>query len=259
MIKMFVFYFICLFLLNSCENSPETGDLVLARVGSEKLFFKDLPKNIISPDIDRNKISFFVDSWVNEQVLFKSAEKEGFLNDLHLRDKRDDYYRKIIISSYTKTKTKGLSKITKEDVLRFYNNNKSSFIRKEPSFFTRHFAVEDLSIAKKIKKELLKTERGFNIDIYLKGSGYVEKNSLPKTLNDLLFNTEETIVGPVYFDKKNHVYEKISYYKKGSFLGIEDVYDEILQRLIKKEEISRSLSLLDSLKRKDNVFINLKY
>ena len=82
---------------------------------------------------------------------------------------------------------------------------------------------------------------------------------MPETLNKLLFNTKENVVGPVFFDKKNHVYEKVSFYEKGSFLGIEDVYDEILQRLIKKEEITKSLSLLDSLKQRDDVFINLKY
>lgn len=259
MFKMFTFFCFFILFLNSCENTLEYNDVVLARVGSKKLYFKDLPKNIISPNIDRGKISSFVDSWVNEQVLFKSAKKEGFLNDLFLKEKRDDYYRKIIISSYVKTKSNGLSKITRDDVLEFYNSNKSSFVRKVPSFFARHFIVEDLSIAKKIKKELLKTEKTFNIDIYLAGSGYIEKNALPKTLDNLLFQTKEDVVGPVFFNKKNHVYEKISYYDKGSFLGIEDVYDEILQRLIKKEEISSSLSLLDSLKQKDDVFINLKY
>ena len=258
MFKIFIFSLFYVF-FSSCDKTLENGDLVLARVGSEKLFFKDLPKNIISPNIDRNKISFFVDSWVNEQVLFKSARKEGLLNDSFLKEKRDDYYKKIVISSYVKIKSKGLNEVKKEDVLDFYNKNKVSFVRKEPTFFARHFVTEDLSIAKKIKKELLKTEKSFNVDLYLKGSGFVEKNSLPETLNTLLFNTKENVVGPVFFDKKNHVYEKVSFYEKGSFLGIEDVYDEILQRLIKKEEITKSLSLLDSLKQRDDVFINLKY
>ena len=91
-------------------------------------------------------------------------------------------------------------------------------------------------IAKKLKKELIKTEKSFNVDKYLKESNYVEKGSLPKVLNDLLFNSKEEIVGPVFFNEKNHIYEKISFYKKGSFLGIEDVYEEILQRLIKKKK-----------------------
>ena len=259
MFKIFISSFFYIVFFNSCENTPKNDGLVLARVGSEKLFFTDLPKNIVSPNTDKSKVSFFVDSWVNEQVLFKSAKRDGFLNDLFLKEKRDDYYRKIIISSYIKTKVSGLNKITKEDVLNFYNSNKSSFIRKESVFFARHFVVEDLSIAKKIKRELLRSEKSFNIDIYLSGSSYVEKNTLPKPLGDLLFNTKETIVGPVFFDKKNHVYEKISFYKKGSFLGIEDVYDEILQRLIKKKEIKRSFSVLDSLKRNDDVFVNLNY
>jgi hypothetical protein len=259
MVKLFSFVLFYFLFIGSCSQSDENSDLVLARVGSQKLYFKDLPGNMVSPKVSKNKISFFVDNWVNEQVLYKSAKKDGFLNDLYLKEKRDDYYRKILISSYVKTKTRSLNKVKKEDILNYYNGNKRSFVRKEETVFARHFISEDLSIAKKIKKELSKVEKSFNIDKYLRGSDYIVKGSLPTTLDNLIFGSNDKVVGPVFLNNKNHVYEKISYYKKGSFLGIEDVYDEILQRLIKKNEMIQSSYLLDSLKQKDDVFINLKY
>ena len=49
---MFTFFCFFILFLNSCENTLEYNDVVLARVGSKKLYFKDLPKNIISPNID---------------------------------------------------------------------------------------------------------------------------------------------------------------------------------------------------------------
>lgn len=251
--------FILVFFLLSCEGSKNNDDVVLARVGKKKLFFKDLPTQLNGPNIKKNDVSVFVNSWVNDQVLFISAEKEGFLNDRVLKERTEKYYKDIVISSFVETKTNIINKITKEDVLSYYNNNKLSFIRKRDGVFARHFVLEDLNLAKKIKVQLSKTKRSVNVDQYLNDTSYIREGLLSKDLNELLFNSNTSIVGPVLYNKKHHVFEIVSRYKKGSFYGLEEVHDEVYQRLMKKVSISGTSRLLDSLKRKNDVFINLNY
>lgn len=251
--------FILVFFLFSCENLKENDAIVLARVGKKKLFFKDLPNQLNGPNIKKNDVSVFVNSWVNSQVLFISAEKEGFLNDRVLKEKTEKYYKDLVISSFVETKTGVTNKITKEDVLSYYNDNKLSFIRKRDGVFARHFVLEDLNLAKKIIAQLSKTKRSVNVDQYLNDTSYIREGLLSEDLNKFLFNSNTSIVGPVLYNKKHHVFEIVSRYKKGSFYGLEDVHDEIYQRLIKKSSISGTSKLLDSLKRKNDVFINLNY
>ena len=87
-------FFILVFFLLSCEGSKNNDDVVLARVGKKKLFFKDLPTQLNGPNIKKNDVSVFVNSWVNDQVLFISAEKEGFLNDRVLKERTEKYYKR---------------------------------------------------------------------------------------------------------------------------------------------------------------------
>ena len=54
--------------------------------------------------------------------------------------------------------------LNNEIVISYYNNNKLSFIRKRDGVFARHFVLEDLNLAKKIKVQLSKTKRSVNVD-----------------------------------------------------------------------------------------------
>lgn len=250
---------IFLFFILSCSSVKDNDDVVLARVGKKKLFFKNLPTQLVKPGMNKKDISVFVNTWVNNQVLFGEAKKEGFLNDRVLKEKTEKYYKDLVISSFIETKTSVVSEITKKAVLTYYNNNKSSFIRKKDGVFARHFLSGSLDSAKKIKNQLSRTKKSFNVDKYLKDSGYIQRGTLSKEINDLIFNSKQPLVGPVFFNKKHHIFEVVSRYKKGSFFGLEDVHDEIYQRLIKKVNIKGTSLLLDSLKRESDVFINLNY
>lgn len=251
--------FILVFFLLCCDGKKDSEGVVLARVGKKKLFYNDLPSRFNSPNIKSTDISVFVNNWVNDEVLFNSAKREGLLNDKMLKEKREAYYKNIVVSSFVKTKTNVMNKITKEDVLSYYNDNKLSFVRKRDGVFARHFISKDIKLAKKIKNQISKINKSISIDKYLNNSNYIEKGFLSKDIDKLIFSSNQSVVGPVFYNQKHHVFEIVSRYKKGSFFGLEDVHDEIYQRLIKKNYVNGTSMLLDSLKRKNDVFINLNY
>ena len=251
--------FVLAFFLLCCGGEKDNKGVVLARVGKKKLFYKDLPIQLNDPKIKESDVSVFIERWVNDMVLFNSAKKEGLLKDVSLKEKTEKYYKDLVISSFVRTKTSVLKKITKKDVLSYYNNNKLSFVRKKDGVFARHFLSTNIALAKKIKNQLTKTKKSFNVDEYLNDSSYIERGLLSKEIDKLLFNSNSSVVGPVFYSQKHHVFEVVSRYKKGSFFGLEEVHDEIYQRLIKKSYVEVTSELLDSLKRKNDVFINLNY
>lgn len=259
MFRYYILLLLLFFVFFSCSTSElETGD-ILARVGYNKLSFKDLPDDLKTPPFNKKRIRFFVNKWVDEIVLFSTAKKEGFLNDNLLLKKRDLYFKKLIISSFLDTKTLYRGNIKKEDVLLYYNKNKLSFLRKKDGVFVRHFKTDDLIKAKKIKKILLKKNKEKNLDRFLEGSSYVLKGELEPKIDISLFEEKGSFVGPVQTENGFHVFDILSKHKKGSVVGLEEVHDEIYQRLIKKKSFSDASFLLDSLRGEMDVFINPNY
>ena len=64
------------------------------------------------------------------------------------------------------------------------------------------------------------------------------------------------VLGPKKHNKTFHVFQILQKHKKGSYLGLERVYDEIYQRLYKQKEHFVLKSLIDSLYLNADVFVS---
>ena len=64
------------------------------------------------------------------------------------------------------------------------------------------------------------------------------------------------VFGPKEHNKEFHVFQVLQKNKRGSYLGLEKVYDEIYQRLYKEKEYLILVSVLDSLYMNSDVFIS---
>ena len=75
----------------------------------------------------------------------------------------------------------------------------------------------------------------------------------------MLFVKGIGVVGPVVLGKDISVLKVLGINKQGSIKGLNDVYDEIYQRVFKIKSLEVQESLLDSLKKTVNISINPKY
>ena len=66
-------------------------------------------------------------------------------------------------------------------------------------------------------------------------------------------------MGPVVLGKEVSVLKVLNRNNKGSTRGLNEVYDEIYQRIFKIKSLEVRASLLDSLKKKVNISINPDY
>ena len=87
----------------------------------------------------------------------------------------------------------------------------------------------------------------------------VKRGTFSKEVDDDIFIRKKSVVGPVFLGGNICVLKVLNRYKKGSFLGLDEVYDEVYQRLYKTKSITEKNRLLDSLKKNMNIYINPEY
>ena len=128
------------------------------------------------------------------------------------------------------------------------------------------FSCGDDPMRQELPEDVKETARINNIAIQRGFSFYnvetrtIKQGRLVKELDSVVFKSKKTgVVGPVRFKNNYHVIEVLKLYEKGSRLGLEEVYDEIYQRLKKRNSVATTTYLIDSLRKNSNIFINSLY
>lgn len=253
-----MFFLIFIFLFIGCSDKSQT-EHPLARVGSFVLSESDIDK-----EMTEEKVFEFVENWVTNKVLMEKAKKAGFFEDKKLKNERDLFYNKLVISSFVNNALiKGVD-ISREEVLAYYNSSKSSFNRKQEEVFVHHFFNKEIEQLRSIKRQILKGESKTSTskikDDYNVESVFIKRGFSIKEIDNALFKSKKTgVIGPIRTELGFHLFDIIKRYNKGSEVGLESSYDEIYQRLLKKKKSNKRKSFVDSLKRNTNIFINSKY
>ena len=254
---------VCCFLA-SCSVREKDNSVVLARVNDQVLTVKKLEKLLPPENRVDEQLKNFIHGWVNNALYYDAALRDGLHKDGHLSNERDRYYKKIVIGSYLQTKTSTSVVVSNSDIRKYYDENLSGFIRQNDEAYVYHFFTNKHSDARAIRSKLLKKQKVDTtselFDAYVVEKKTVTRGFLVKKLDIAIFkNKKGSIVGPIRTASGYHVIKILNKYKKGSKVGLEDVYDKIYQRLLKQKQVVLAVDLLDSLKEKSNVFINSNY
>ena len=242
------------------DSNKEVDDGVYARVGPVELTQEDLAffNNKTS---DLRKLNNSIKNWIDETVLFSEAVKKGFENDVVLQRKRDSYYRELIITSYIESVIASRVSVSNDDVRLYYKRNKGEFIRVLDEVKIEQYIVKSKKVANRLvasfnsKKDI---DLG-KFDIEIVKTETVQRGTFAKNIDDMLFVKGREVVGPVVLGKDISVLKVLNINKQGSIKGLNDVYDEIYQRVYKIKSIEVKEFLLDSLKKTVNISINPRY
>ena len=249
-----------MFLLFCCSSKKEKEeDLVVVRVGKEVLTNKKLQKLRESVYKNTNK-NFVAQKWIEKQLLYNAAKNSGFLYDKKLIKKRDDYYKNLIISSFLESENNKNIKISKKEINDYYLKNKESFKRKYKEILINHYTILDKKEAYRVKKTLKKKKKGKEKEEMVKKHKPTRKKLNQKLMENSFFsfvfnNKNNVVFGPKKENGTYHVVEILKVYEKNTVLGLEFVYDEIYNRLYKKEELINKRFVLDSLYKKADVYL----
>jgi len=249
-------------LVVSCykDSNKRIVDDVYARVGPIELTQEDLVL-LDNKTPDLKILNSEIKSWINETVLFSEALKNGFKNDVVLEKKRDRYYRDLIIASFIESVIASKVSVSSDDVRLYYKRNKGEFTRVLDEVRIEQYVVKNKRVANRLTSSF-NSKKNIDLskfDIDLVKTKIVQRGTFVKSVDDMIFVKGREIVGPIVLGKDISVLRVLGINKQGSIKGLNDVYDEIYQRVFKIKSLEVQESLLDSLKKTVNISINPKY
>ena len=251
-----VFLFSC-----SKENNNSKDPRVYARVDNNALTDENLVLLGAGKPFSSDALQRSIENWIDQSLILSEAKKEGLDKDLALIKKRELYYNQLLVSSFVEKHVSSRINILKDDVRLYYKQNKKSFIRHQDEAQIEQYIMESEKDARKLVRSL-SSIKVTDLDRFAIRSNYqktIKRGSFSKGVDDDLFVRKKKIVGPIFLGGNICVLRVLNRYKKGSFLGLDEVYDEIYQRLYKTKSITEKNQLLDSLKKNMNIYINPEY
>ncbi len=124
----------------SCNNSnnetKEAPSDILALVGSESITKDDLKDELNKLSYKQRsiyssspeKLNKFLDTHINEKVLYNEAIKRGFANRGDIQEEIDRYKKQLIIKTFGK-EILGELELNNDDITMYYDQNKKEFER----------------------------------------------------------------------------------------------------------------------------------
>ena len=258
---LLIYSFLFLSLFCSSENRTAKDSRVYARVGNNTLTDENLVLLNTEKPFSNDALQHSIENWINQSLILSEAKKEGFEKDIALIKKGELYYNQLIISSFIEKHVSSRINILKDDVRLYYKQNKSSFIRNQDEAQIEQYIMESEKDARKLvrsfgSRKAIDTDR---FSIRSTHQDIVKRGTFSKEVDDDIFIRKKSVVGPVFLGGNICVLKVLNRYKKGSFLGLDEVYDEVYQRLYKTKSITEKNRLLDSLKKNMNIYINPEY
>jgi parvulin-like peptidyl-prolyl isomerase len=248
----------------SCSSREKDNSPVLARVNNQVLTVNSLNEFLPPENRTDEQVRGFIRGGVDNSVLYDAAIGAGFHRDKKIIEEKNSYFKKRVIAAYLQTSSLAKTKITNKQVRDYYDNHIESFRRLSSAATVNHFLVDNISDARLIVSKLSQKKTAKPIaelfSMFDVETKTVKRGMLIKELDGALFNKRiKSVIGPIQSARGYHVINVLKRHKIGSQLGLENVYDDIYQRLLAQHRAGVSSDILDSLKVKSKIFINTNY
>ena len=245
----------------ACSSNESIEEEILARVGSAVLTKKNIKDNTGGGLISSNSVLHLTNKWVKKTLLHDAALNANLDKDRLLIEKKESFYKDLLINSFLELEAKKQINISKKEVSDYYRTHKKTFTRMEDEIRLKHFVLPTKNEAIKLKKLLKSNKKGALLEEYIykykPETKTVKKNLVGDNLIGFVFKyVVGDIVGPKKISSSYHVFEILKKNKKGTIKGLEVVYSEIQQRLFKKKEAFFLTLVLDSLYLNADIYIS---
>ncbi|MEE9167823.1 MAG: peptidyl-prolyl cis-trans isomerase [Candidatus Neomarinimicrobiota bacterium] len=252
--------------ITACEKNPEELDYV-ARIGETLFTEADLQKALPPKSSSLGRASLVEDAihqWAERELLFREAVHKGLDQDMDLERRIDNYRKSLYGSTFLDIYLSDRVLVSTDEVREHYTKNRDAFRRAVPEAQVSHFLLPTEDEAADVKKRLLSYDgevrqnllASHRVDIKT-----VRKGQLVPELDRQLFGSRQPrgVLGPVRTAYGFHVLEVLDLYPEGTYRGLDEVYDEISQRLFRLKSRLLHLHLMDSLKAAYSLDINRDY
>lgn len=257
------------FLLVSCHKADSDNSPVVAQVGDAKLKLNDvetfLPEN--SPfKLSRVQIEQFVQSWIESELLYQQALKEGYLKRPEIKKRLKEVERDFLVSVFLEQYVDKQVYVSDDDIRRYYDENANTFIRKENLYHIKMILLNSYKEANNIRKRILAGEdfselaKLHSLDKSKANGGDIGWVSV-KDVSPALAKVIPTLkIGklskPVKSEIGYHLIQLLEVRKKGDVQTLDEVRDIILMRLLASKKQQRYHNLISILQEKADIATN---
>ncbi len=252
--KRYILIILSILLLVNCDKKENKNNYI-ARVDDSYLGKKQLinilKRKKLGENIDPNTLKSVVTKWVKDEIIYQKAEKEHFDKDENIKKKVEEYYRSLVIDEYLKNHFQSSVSISNKEIEDFYSTNKETFLLDKEALKISHVFVEDYNDANVIKSILQSIDLNDKKELYKKynfETRIIKKGEVVKDINIELFERSTArIVGPVSSNYGFHIIEILDKYKKGEYLPLSFVRDDIYEKIMQQKNKSEYIVFSDSI------------
>lgn len=250
-----------IFLIGCAKNDvPEN---YLARVGDKYITTDDLKfLSIINPDgkVSQGQLQGFLNNWVNSEVLAQQALKEDLDKDPYLKNRLASFKRKLLADTYIRYNVYKNLAIPDSAIQNYYDQHKQVFMWENDGAQVTQYFSTSRDTAQEIYKVLRYGSQAEKSLLYQRNhpeTKVVTQKDLILALSDAVFSTRALgVLSPIKSEFGYHVIVVNNRYRAGSYQDLEQVRDEVRERLLIIAQKKHYYAILDSLKGVTDIEIN---
>jgi len=229
----------------SCDTRQDLPPDLVAQVEDSYLQKEMLNYAVPEGLSEKEQLSMkktFIKRWVENEMLYQAAQREGVALDEFEKFQLREYTRALVVEKYLDQKLNKNYKISQKEIEDYYEENSKEFVRSEDEVHLIHLLIEkqdraifneigesrDLNeIIKKYYFESQSTYESPNGDL-----GYVRADALPDELARAQQRLKTgAISNAVKSEHGYHFMQVLDRQRAGSQIELELVRDEIVRRL----------------------------
>lgn len=146
-----------LLLIYGCQRKAESPKII-ARVQQQELSLQDVKRSIPShPGLEISKVQVenYIQRWIEKELIYQEALKNRYHKLPHIEKKLHELERDYIVASYLEQLINKNVKIDSTDLLEYYEERKTEFIRKHDFYRVHLIIVDSYQNANKLRREVL--------------------------------------------------------------------------------------------------------
>jgi peptidyl-prolyl cis-trans isomerase C len=257
---------IALALLTGLQFSCRTKDRntqIAAKAGDAVLTREELLKRMNLEGLPRTRENETIENWINEELLVQEARRQGIEKTDELKWEMEKVEKQYLINQLIEKTFAEKIRITESNISDFYEKNRKIFEAEEDQvhlfqIMTKSQADAEMTLQEiKAGKSFEQAARDRSIDYFRdKGGdmGFVGRNDMIPELSRIAFGLAEGSLSSIIKSNQGfHILKIVKKHVKGETRDLQEVRDEISQRLRVDRERAIYYDLLYQLKNKQRV------
>jgi peptidyl-prolyl cis-trans isomerase C len=253
---------ICLQL--GCRSKSQNAQMA-AKAGNAVLTREELQKRMTLEGLPQNRENEFIENWINEELLVQEAQRQGIEKTDELKWEIEKVEKQYLINQLIEKTFAEKIRITDLNISDFYEKNKTIFEAEEDKvhllqIMTKNQTDAEMTLQEiKAGKPFEQAARDRSIDPFRdKGGdmGFVGRNDVIPELSRIAFSLPEGSLSSILRSNQGyHILKVLKKHTKGETRDLQEVRDEISQRLRVDKERAVYYDLLYQLKNKQRVVV----